>query len=73
MSIMTLSIAKLCHYPECQCAECRDLFIDMLSVVMLSVVAPFYHLQQIYNEEYNKNLPNCQKILTCFSKTVVMW
>jgi hypothetical protein len=35
---MTLSIMKLCHYAECHCAECRDLFIGMLNVVMLSVV-----------------------------------
>ncbi len=35
----------LCHYAECCCAECHDLFIVMLnvirpSVVILSVVAP---------------------------------
>jgi hypothetical protein len=33
--IMTLSITKLCHY-----AECRDLFIGVLNVIMLIVVAP---------------------------------
>jgi hypothetical protein len=35
LTIMTLSITKLYHY-----AECRDLFIDMMSVVRLSVVGP---------------------------------
>jgi hypothetical protein len=35
-----LSITSLCHYGECNCAECRVLFIDMLTVVMLSVVGP---------------------------------
>jgi len=35
---MTLSITKLCHYAESYCAECRDLFIGMLSVVRLSVI-----------------------------------
>jgi hypothetical protein len=38
LSIMTLSIKKLCHYPECLCAGCRDLFIGMLNVIRLSVV-----------------------------------
>jgi hypothetical protein len=27
----------LCHYAECCCAECRDLFIVMLNIIMLSV------------------------------------
>jgi hypothetical protein len=35
---MTLSITKLYHYAECYCAECYDLFICMLNVVLLSVV-----------------------------------
>jgi hypothetical protein len=34
-SIMTLSISIKCHY-----GECHVLFIAMLSVVMLSVMAP---------------------------------
>ncbi len=38
LSIMTLSMMKLCHYPEFHCAECRNLFIGMLNVIMLSVV-----------------------------------
>jgi hypothetical protein len=32
---VTFSIRTLCHY-----AECRDLFIVMVNVIMLSVVAP---------------------------------
>jgi len=32
---MTLSITKLCHYAECYCAECRDLFVGMLHFIML--------------------------------------
>ncbi len=28
----------LCHYTEWRCVECRDLFIDMLNVIMVSVV-----------------------------------
>ncbi len=28
----------LCHYAECCCAGCRDIFIDMLNVIILSVV-----------------------------------
>ncbi len=46
---MTVSITTFCikcHHDGCHCAECRDIFIIMLSdvmlnVVMLSVVAPF--------------------------------
>jgi hypothetical protein len=38
LSITTLSIMKLCHYAEWHCAECRDLYIAMLNVVMLSVI-----------------------------------
>ncbi len=42
---MTLSTMTLCHYAECCCAGCRDLFIVMMyvvmpSVIMVSVVAP---------------------------------
>ncbi len=29
---------KLCHYAEYHCADCRDLFIGMPNVVMLSVI-----------------------------------
>ncbi len=32
---MTLSITTICHY-----AECRDIFIVMQNVVMLSVIMP---------------------------------
>ncbi len=35
---MTLSIKTHCHHAECCCAECRDLFFVMLSVVMVNVV-----------------------------------
>ncbi len=35
---MTLSITKLCYYADSHCAECRNLFIGMLNVVMLSVI-----------------------------------
>ncbi len=35
---MTLSITTLCHYAEYRCAECHDLFIDMLNVIMMSVI-----------------------------------
>jgi hypothetical protein len=34
---MTLSITTLCHYIECLCAECRNLFMAMLNAIMLSV------------------------------------
>jgi hypothetical protein len=37
-NMMTLSITELYHYAECCNAECRILFIFMLSVVMLSVI-----------------------------------
>jgi hypothetical protein len=30
----------LCRYAECRCAECCDLFIVSLNVIMPSVVAP---------------------------------
>ncbi len=36
--MMTLIIMRLFHYAECHCAECRDLFIIVLNVVMLRVV-----------------------------------
>jgi len=29
---------KLCHYAECHSAECLDLFIGMLNVIMLSAI-----------------------------------
>ncbi len=35
---MTRSITKLCHYSEYHCAECRNLFIDILNVIMLNVI-----------------------------------
>jgi hypothetical protein len=35
---MTLSVMRLCHYAERHCAECRDLFIGMLNVILLNVV-----------------------------------
>ncbi len=35
---MTLSITKLCHYAEYHCAECRDLFIGMLNVFIITVI-----------------------------------
>ncbi len=35
---MPLSIMTLCHYAECDCAECRDVFIVMLSIIMSSIV-----------------------------------
>ncbi len=35
---MTLTIMKLCRYAECHCADYRNLFIGMLSVVRLSVI-----------------------------------
>jgi hypothetical protein len=39
---MTLSITTLCiecyDYAKCHYAECRDLYFDMLNVVMLSAV-----------------------------------
>ncbi len=38
LSIMTLNITMLCHYAEFCCAECHDLFIDMLNIIILSVV-----------------------------------
>jgi hypothetical protein len=31
-------ITKLCHYAEWHCAECCNLFLGMLNVIMLSVV-----------------------------------
>jgi hypothetical protein len=37
---MTLSIMKPCHNAEWHCAECRNLFIVGLNVIMQSVVAP---------------------------------
>ncbi len=37
---MTLSITTPCHY-----AVCRNLFVVMLSVVMLSAVAPFCEVE----------------------------
>jgi hypothetical protein len=30
-----------CHYSECRYTECRDYLNVMLSVIMVSVVAPF--------------------------------
>jgi len=35
---MTLSITTTCYY-----AQCHDLFIDILNIVVLSVVAPCQH------------------------------
>ncbi len=35
-----LSVAIFYFYAECQYAECRDLFIVMLNIIMLSVFAP---------------------------------
>jgi hypothetical protein len=35
---VTLSIMKLCHYTDCHCAKCRNLFIGMLNVIRLNVV-----------------------------------
>jgi hypothetical protein len=40
---MTLSIKTLCF--KCHYAECRDLFIVMLSVVVLNVVVPLDYLK----------------------------
>jgi hypothetical protein len=37
---MTFNITTTCLYAECHYAQCRDLFIGMLIVVMLSAVAP---------------------------------
>jgi len=37
---VTLSIMKLCHYVECHCAKCRNLFIGMLNVVKMSLIIP---------------------------------
>jgi hypothetical protein len=31
----------VCHYAECHCAKCRDLFIAMLYAIKLSVVASY--------------------------------
>ncbi len=39
-SIMALRKTTLCHYAKCLYAECRILFIGMVSAVMLNVVAP---------------------------------
>jgi len=39
-NITTISNTTLCHYAECHYADCRVLFNVMVSVVMLSVVAP---------------------------------
>jgi hypothetical protein len=55
---MTLSTTTLRHYAECRWAECHDLFYDllsvnMLSVVKLNVVAP-YHLFFIVVETRQK-------------------
>jgi hypothetical protein len=38
MTLSILSITKLEHYAERYCAECCDLFIGMLNVIMLSVI-----------------------------------
>jgi hypothetical protein len=56
--LVTLSIKTLwieCHYAECHYAGCRDLFIvrlyvDMLSVIVLNVVAP----PKLYGTKYSE-------------------
>jgi hypothetical protein len=58
---VTLSITTICHY-----AECRDLFIVTLSVIMLNVVklsavAPFLSFQfaiNLFHQKFKLNLKN---------------
>jgi hypothetical protein len=38
LSITTPSLTTLCHYAECCCAGCHNLFIVLLNVIILSVV-----------------------------------
>jgi len=42
----------LCHFAECRCAVCHDLFIVKLNVIMLSAVAPFNKLFLCSNFAY---------------------
>ncbi len=48
----------LCHYAECHCSKCRDLFIVMLNVVMLSVGAPqkglVFSLNPTHHSQFDK-------------------
>ncbi len=53
---------------ECCYAECRDYLNVMLSVVMLSVVAPFKSTAYKYFYKYFETLGNsfCSKVMTVF-------